>query len=219
MQGRVDHFGEVVRGDLGRHTDRDALGAVHQEVRETRRQHRWLLGGVVVVRLEVDRLFVDRIKQLQRQRCESTLGVTHGRGALVGTGAAEVAVAADEWMTHREVLHHSHEGVVDRRVAVRVVRAHDLAHDLRALRVRSVGSQSLVEHRVQDASMHGLEAVANVGQGARDDDRHRVLEERSFHLEVDLDGFDVASDLVLGWWRSSACVTGCACHMPLRLDI
>ena len=40
--------------------------------------------------------------------------------------------------------------------------------------------------------MDGLEAVAHVGQGARDDDAHRVVEVRDAHLVLDADGSDVA---------------------------
>ena len=36
--------------------------------------------------------------------------------------------------------------------------------------------------------MDGLEAVADVGQRAADDDRHRVVEIRPAHLVFDIDG-------------------------------
>ena len=34
--------------------------------------------------------------------------------------------------------------------------------------------------------MHGLKAVAHVGEGARGDNRHRILDERLFHLAAEL---------------------------------
>ena len=37
-------------------------------------------------------------------------------------------------------------------------------------------------HAVEDAAVDGLEAVADVGQGAADDDRHGVVEIRAAHL-------------------------------------
>ena len=42
-------------------------------------------------------------------------------------------------------------------------------------------------HRVQDAALHGLEAVAHVGQRARGDDRHRIREVALPHLVFDGD--------------------------------
>ena len=64
--------------------------------------------------------------------------------------------------------------LVERRVAVRVVAAHHVADDLRALAVLGVGGQVLLPHRVEDAALHRLEAVAHVGQRARRDDRERA---------------------------------------------
>jgi hypothetical protein len=49
----VDDLAEVVRRDLGRHADRDALAAVHQQVREGGGQDVGLFGGAVEVRREV----------------------------------------------------------------------------------------------------------------------------------------------------------------------
>jgi hypothetical protein len=56
--------------------------------------------------------------------------------------------------------------------------------------VRAIGSLSLVPHRIEDPAMDGLQPVADVGQRPRDDDRHRVLEERALHLELNIDWFD-----------------------------
>ena len=45
--------------------------------------------------------------------------------------------------------------------------------------------------------MNGLEAVTDVGQCARDDDRHRVLEEGCLHLLAHVGGLDSAAMDVL----------------------
>ena len=59
---------------------------------------------------------------------------------------------------------------------MRVVAAHHVADHLRALAVLGVGRQVLLPHRVEDAALHRLQAVADVGQRARGDDRERVVE-------------------------------------------
>ena len=97
-----------------------------------------------------------------------------------------------------ERLGEAHQRVVDRRVAVRVQLAHHLADDAGALDVAAIGPQPHVGHLVQDAALHGLEAVARVGQGARVDDRVRVLEERALHLGRDVDVFDAFDDRLVG---------------------
>ena len=165
LQRRVAHLGEVVRRDVGGHADRDALRAVHEQVREPRRQHDRLGARRVVVRFEVDGALVDAGEHLHRELRQPALGVAR-RGGRVG-GRAEVAVLVDERRGERERLAHAHERVVDRGVAVRVVVGHHVADDARALHERAVGPQVRVVHRPEDAALHRLQAVADVGQRAR----------------------------------------------------
>ena len=161
-------------------------------------QDRRLLGGGVVVGDEVDRLLVDARHQLEGQRAQPALGVAHGRRTLVGAGAPEVAVTVDQRVAHGELLDHAGQRLVDGRVAVGVVGAHDVPDHLGALGVGSVGQQPLVVHRVEDPAVDRLQAVPHVGQGPRDDDRHRVLEEGALHLLLDLDGLDEPRDVLVG---------------------
>ncbi len=190
VQGGVDHLAQVVGWNVRGHPHGDALRAVDEQVGEAGGQDHGLLVGPVVVGDEVDRLLVDAGQQLERQRGQPAFGVAHRRRALVRPGTPEVAVAVDEGMTQAEVLDHADQGVVDGHVAVRVVGPHDLAHDLGALGVRSVGPQVLAVHRVQDPAVHRLQPVTDVGKSPRHDDGHRVLEERALHLLLDLDGLD-----------------------------
>ena len=106
---------------------------------------------------------------------ETALGVAHRRGA-VAVERAEVAGAVDQGIAQRERLRHADERLVERHVAVRVVAAHHVANHLRALAVLDVGGQVLLPHRVEDAALHRLEAVAHVGQRPRGDDRQRVVQ-------------------------------------------
>ena len=56
--GCIDGLVEVMRRDVGSHTDGDAVGAVDQQVGEARRQNRGLLQGLIVVRVEIDGFFI-----------------------------------------------------------------------------------------------------------------------------------------------------------------
>ena len=193
VDGGVDHLAHVVRRDVGRHADGDALRAVDEEVGEATRQDDRLFVGAVVVGDHVDGLLVDVGHELEGERGQAALGVAHGGRAVVGAAAAEAAVAVDQGVAERELLHHAGQGLVDGRVPVGVVRPHDVAHHLGALVVRPVGAQAPVEHGVEDPAVHRLEAVAHVRQGPGHDDRHGVLEERALHLLLDLDGLDRAA--------------------------
>ncbi len=190
--GGGDHLAQVVRRDVRRHADGDAGRAVDEQVREARRQDRRLHVLAVVVGLEVDRVGVEVAQHLARDAVEPGLRVPHGgRGVVVDR--AEVALAVDERVAQREVLRHAHERVVDRRVAVRVVLAHHRADDSGALHVAPVRLQPHLVHREQDAAVDGLQAVADVGQRAPDDDRHGVVEIRGAHLLLEPAGLDVAA--------------------------
>ncbi len=162
-----------------------------EQVGELRRQHRRLQQAVVVVRLEVDRVLVEVVEQVLRDLREPRLGVAFGRGRVAVDGA-EVALAVDERHAQRELLRHAHERVVDGEVAVRMEVAHRVAHDFGRLHVLLVPVEPKALHRVEDAPVHRLQAVAHVGQRARDDDAHRVLEVRALHLLGDGNGADVA---------------------------
>ena len=102
-------------------------------------------------------------------------------------------MTVDQHVAQAEVLGHPGECVVDGQVTVRVVGAHHLADDLGALRVRTVRPEALLLHRVEDPAVNRLQAVADIRQGARNDDRHGVLEERALHLLLYLDRFDAAT--------------------------
>ena len=68
---------------------------------------------------------------------------------------------------------------------MRMVLAEHVADDRRRLLEWPAGNEAELVHRVQDAAVHRLEAIAHVGQCARHDDAHRVVDERFFHLFVD----------------------------------
>jgi hypothetical protein len=63
-----------------------------------------------------------------------------------------------------------------------------VAHDAGGLSVGLVGRHAQFHHRVEDAAVDGLQAVAHVRQRAADDDRHRVADEGFFQLFLDVDG-------------------------------
>jgi len=173
VQQRVAQLARVVRRDRGRHADGDAGRAVGQQVRETTRQHDRLVGRAVIVRPEVDGVLVDAAQQSLGDRGEARLGVTHG-GGVIAVDVAEVALALDQRIADGEFLGETHQRVVDRLVAVRVILADHVADDARALLEGAVGIEPQQAHGVHQAAMHGLQSVAHVGQRARHDGRQRI---------------------------------------------
>jgi hypothetical protein len=156
---------------------------------------------LVVVRLEVDGVGVDLAKHLGGKPRKPALRVPH-RGGGVAVERAEVPLPVHERIAHREGLGEAHERVVDRRVAVRMVRAHHVADDARRLLVRTVGLHAGLVHPVEDAAVHRLQPVADVGQRATDDDVHRIAEEARPHLLVELARLDAARPERAPWTRN-----------------
>ena len=186
----VDHLAQVMRRNIGRHADGDAAGAVDQHVGEARRQDARLVLRPVVIGGEVDRILVDVGEQFVGHLRQPRLGIAHRRRG-VGVHRAEIALPVDQRQAHRPVLRHPRERIVDAAVAVRVVFTHDVADDAGGLAVRLAGGEAAFVRAPQDAAMDRLQPVADVGQGAGDDDRHRIVEETCPHFGDDRDRLDV----------------------------
>jgi hypothetical protein len=74
-----------------------------------------------------------------------------------------------------------------------MVRLEHFADDTGALAVARVGAHAHFRHAVQNTPLDWLEAVTDIGEGALDDNAHRVVEIRAAHLRIDVDGLDVAN--------------------------
>ena len=180
----VDHLAEIVRRDVGGHADRDAAGAVDEQVGEFRRQDHRLLLGAVIVRLEVDRVLVDVVEQVVRDLGEARFRVAHRR-RHIAVDRTEIALAVDQRHAHGEFLRHAHQRVIDRLVAVRMILTDDVADGACRLAVRLVPLKAVLVHRIEDAAVHRLQTVARIRQRTRHDHAHGVIEVRALHLVED----------------------------------
>ena len=162
------------------------LRAVDQQVREAGRQDLGLVLGVVVIGLEIDGVLVEIVEQRVGDARQPRLGVAIGR-RRVAVHRAEIALPVDQRQAHREILRHAHHRVVDRELAVRMVFADHVADDARRFAVAAVPLVAVHLHRVEDAAMHRLQPVADIGQRARHDHAHRVIEVGALHLLFDRD--------------------------------
>ncbi len=143
----------------------------------------------VVVGAEVDGFLVDVRHQLVREARHAHLGVSHG-GGVVAVHGTEVALAVDQHVAQRERLRHADDGVVDRRVAMRMVLTDHVTDHAGRLLVRFVPGIAQFVHREQYAAMDRLQAVANIGERTPHDDAHRVVEIALAHLVFDVDADD-----------------------------
>ncbi len=186
-QTGIDDLAQIVRRDIGRHADRDAGRTVDQQIRKARRQHRRLMLGIVVVGREIDGILVQIVQQCIGDAHHAHLGVTHGR-RRVAVHRTEVALPVHQQVAQRKGLRHAHHGVVDRRVAVRVILTHDVADHARGFAIGAVPDVALLMHGEEHAPVHRLEPVAHVRKRPAHDHAHGVIEIGPTHLVLEIDG-------------------------------
>ncbi len=108
----VDRLPQVMRRDFRRHPHGDPVRTVDEHVGEGRRKHDRLFEGAVKVFARVDGLLVEVRQHLLGDLRHARLGIPHGR-RRVAVDRAEVALAVDKGVPHREVLRQPHQRVVD----------------------------------------------------------------------------------------------------------
>ena len=198
----VDDLAEVMRRNIRRHADRNAGRAVDQQIREAAGQHVRLHQRFVEVRGEIDGLFIDVRQHLHVDFAHARFGITHGRRA-VAVHRAKVALAVHQRIAGCKILTQAHQRAIHGGVAVRVIFTQNVANDTRALTIRLIRRDTEFVHRVQNAAMHRLEAVAHIRQRAGDDNRHCVGDERFLHLVLKVNRADalkvgcIAGEIIL----------------------
>ena len=119
------------------HADGYAVGAVNEHIGEARGKHGGLHARIVERGIEIDGLLVEIAQHLRRKFGEPRLRIPHRRGR-VSVDGTEVAVPLYEREIYRKVLREPDEGVVYRRIAVRVVFTEAVADYARAFTERFI---------------------------------------------------------------------------------
>ena len=137
--------------------------------------------GFIKVGIPVDGLLLDIRQHLAGHLGHTGLGVTVSSRGIAVNGT-EVALAVDQRVAQAEILCQTDHGIIDRRIAVGVVRAKHRTDSIGGFAVGVLRVVAALVHRVQDAAVDGLQAVAHIGQSTRHDNRHRVVKERRLDL-------------------------------------
>ena len=162
---------EVVRHDLGRHADRDAVAAQHQQRRDLRRQRYRLHAAPVVGVDELGDVVVEQ--HLMAERRKAALDVTPRRSRAAGQDVAEIALPGDVIL----LVGQHHQRILDRSVAVRMI-VHGVADHVRDLVGASV--VDLIE-RPEHTALHRLQSVVHIGNRAVLDHIAGVFKEVPVH--------------------------------------
>ena len=116
----VHHFRQVVGRHVRRHTYGDTVRTVDEQVRYAGRQHKRFCQRAVIVRHEVNRVFINITEHFQRDFRHTHFRITHRR-RRIAVNRTEVAVTVYQRITDREILRHADSGIINRCVAVGVV--------------------------------------------------------------------------------------------------
>ena len=184
-QTAVNHFGQVVGGDIRRHTNGDTRGTIDQQTGNFSGQYGRDLFSTVVVRHPVDRFFIEVGKHLMGDFLHANLGITHCR-RVITVNRAEVTLTIHQHIPHGKWLRHADNRVVNRRVAVWVVLTDHVTNDTSRFLIRFVPVVAQLAHREQHPTVHRFEAIAHIGQGAPNNYAHCIVEVGLFQLILDI---------------------------------
>src|SRR3970282_1993691 len=91
-----------------------------------------------------------------------------------------VALAVDQRITVTEWLGHEHHGLVTGGIPVRMKFSEHIADGARRFLVLGGGVKAQFRHGIDNATLHGLKAIAEMRKGTAEDDVHGVVQVRLF---------------------------------------
>ena len=188
-QRRIHDFTQIVWRNIRRHTNRDARPAIDQQIRKLRRQNRWFLHAIIIVWLEVDRVFVDVCQQVLRGLGHAAFCIAH-RGGWIIIDRAEITLPVNQHQRHGMGLCQAHQRIINRAVAMRVIFAHHIANNRGRFAIFLVWRVTAFLHRIEDTAVNRLQTIAHIRQRAGNNHAHRIVEIRAFHLVFDIDRVD-----------------------------
>src|SRR5437868_10643616 len=179
-----------MRHHVGGHTYRDTTAAVHQQLWNSCRQHRWFTQTVIEVELKIDRVFFDVFHHGFRELLHTDLRITHCSW-WIPTLATKISLAIYKAIAHIPCLGHTNDRVINRRISMRMVSAHHITHNTGRFFIRLVTVIAHFIHTKQAAPVNRLQTIAYIGQCTTDDHTHRIIDIRGLHLLLDIHRYDL----------------------------
>ena len=184
----INDLTEIVRGNIGCHTNGNTHRTVYQKIRETGRQNRRLLQAVIKVGHHRNNVLIEVAHHFVRNFIKARLGITVSSRAVT-VNRTKVSVSLNQRITHREVLRHTYHCSVNGSVTVRVISTEHVTNGGCRLAEGFGMHQAVLVHRVKNTASTGLHSVAHVGKRTRHNNRHRVFDKGFFnflfHTHVD----------------------------------
>ena len=174
-----------MRRNVCRHADRNTVRSVDKKIRDAARKHFRLHRRFIKVGHEIDGILLDVRHHLRRHFGEFRFRITHCCGA-VPVNRTEISVSLDKRISGIERLRETHHGVINGRIAVRMIFTEAVADDAGALSVGFVRLETELIHGVQDPPVNRFQTVTHIRKRTVDDDRHRIRDEAGLHLRFQI---------------------------------
>ena len=175
IEGGIAQFGGIMGRNRGGHAHRNALRAVGQQVGEGGGQHHRLFFRTVIGLAEVNRIFVQPFENEAGDFGQPRFGITHG-GGIIAVDIAEIALAVDQRIALGKILGQTHQRIINRLVAMRMIFTDDIADHAGAFFESRAGIKLQQAHGIEQAAVDRLQPVARIGQSAVHNRRQRISE-------------------------------------------
>ncbi len=185
-QAAVNHFRQVVRRDIRRHTYCDTGRTVNQQVRNFGRHDVRNFFRTVIVIHEIHRLFFEIGHQFVGDFRQTDLRITHCRRG-VAVNRTEVTLTIHQHVTQREWLRHTNDGVIHCVIAVGMVFTDYVTNDTGRFFIGFVPVIAQYVHGVKYATVYRLQAISDIRQRTANNDRHRIIQIGALQLFLNVD--------------------------------
>ncbi len=132
MHSGGGHFPQVMRRNIGSHTNRDTKSAVQKQVGGRRRQDYRFFSGGIIVSAKIYRIFIQIAKHFSGKTGHFGFRITHG-GRAVAVYRTEVALSDYQRVAGGKILRQLDHRFINSRISVRVILTHNIADHRRRL--------------------------------------------------------------------------------------
>ena len=136
------------------HTDSDPFRTVDQKIWHLYRQNNRLFFGFIKIRHEIHNIFI-QICQIGflRHFLQTCLCISHGSGTIAFNGP-KISMPVHKRQSLFEILCHDNQGIIDRRISMRMIFTHGISDNTRTLTIRFVISDSQFIHIIKCTALH-----------------------------------------------------------------
>ena len=160
--------------NVGCHTYGDTGGSVDKQVRVSGRENSWLLLRLIKVGNKIYGIFSDIGQHFHGNLAQTGLGISHGCRAVAVHGT-EVAVTIHKRISGGPFLGHVNQSAIDRTVAMWMVFTHGITDDTGTLTMWLIRTVVQLNHRKQYTTLHRLQTVSDIRQGAGCNYTHGIV--------------------------------------------